>query len=99
MLAVLGAVASEALDLTGFYYSGKPIIARKKSAQISRTSTGRYIIFFGEVKINYTLWYLCMNCVCGLYKIKIKNFHFCVDSYVTRLLFYNFSNILQERVE
>ncbi|XP_042426608.1 phosphatidylinositol-3-phosphatase SAC1-like isoform X2 [Zingiber officinale] len=41
VLAVLGAVASEALDLTGFYYSGKPIIARKKSAQISRTSTGR----------------------------------------------------------
>ncbi|XP_074560665.1 phosphatidylinositol-3-phosphatase SAC1 isoform X3 [Curcuma longa] len=41
VLAVLGAVASEALDLTGFYYSGKPIIARKKSAQISRTSIGR----------------------------------------------------------
>ncbi|WOL18777.1 phosphoinositide phosphatase SAC1 [Canna indica] len=41
VLGVLGAVASEALDLTGFYYSGKRNIVRKKSTQLSRTSTGR----------------------------------------------------------
>ncbi|XXG87112.1 hypothetical protein AAC387_Pa11g1879 [Persea americana] len=40
VLAVLGAVASEALDLTGFYYSGKPAV-KKKTTQLSRTSTGR----------------------------------------------------------
>ncbi|PSR96516.1 Phosphoinositide phosphatase [Actinidia chinensis var. chinensis] len=41
VLAVLGGVASEALDLTGFYYSGKPIVLKKKATQLSRTSTGR----------------------------------------------------------
>ncbi|KAL5993085.1 Phosphoinositide phosphatase sac1 [Asimina triloba] len=40
VLAVLGAVASKALDLTGFYYSGKPAIVRKKKVPLSRTSTG-----------------------------------------------------------
>jgi hypothetical protein len=42
VLAVLGAVASEALDLTGFYYSGKPTIVKRRANKISRTSTGRY---------------------------------------------------------
>ncbi|KAF7127863.1 hypothetical protein RHSIM_Rhsim11G0054800 [Rhododendron simsii] len=41
VLAVLGGVASEALDLTGFYYSGKPIVLKKRTTQLSRTSTGR----------------------------------------------------------
>ncbi|GAB4844795.1 Phosphoinositide phosphatase sac1 [Ancistrocladus abbreviatus] len=41
VLAVLGAVASEALDLTGFYYSGKPPVVKKRATQISRTSTVR----------------------------------------------------------
>ncbi|KGN63262.2 phosphoinositide phosphatase SAC1 isoform X2 [Cucumis sativus] len=41
VLAVLGAVASEALDLTGFYYSGKPSVMKKKSNQIRRTDTSR----------------------------------------------------------
>lgn len=40
VLAVLGGVASEALDLTGFYYSGKPSIVKRKTNQPSRT--GRY---------------------------------------------------------
>ncbi|KAL8482512.1 hypothetical protein ACS0TY_027995 [Phlomoides rotata] len=41
VLAVLGGVATEALDLTGFYYSGKPVVVKKKASQLSRTSTGR----------------------------------------------------------
>ncbi|KAJ6297285.1 hypothetical protein OIU78_022924 [Salix suchowensis] len=41
VLAVLGAVASQALDLTGFYYSGKPKIVKRTANQLSRTSTGR----------------------------------------------------------
>ncbi|GAV78441.1 Syja_N domain-containing protein [Cephalotus follicularis] len=41
VLAVLGAVASEALDLTGFYYSGKPSSVKRRANQLSRTSTGR----------------------------------------------------------
>ncbi|KAF3445442.1 hypothetical protein FNV43_RR10618 [Rhamnella rubrinervis] len=41
VLAVLGGVASEALDLTGFYYSGKPIVVKRRANQLSRTSTGR----------------------------------------------------------
>ncbi|CAN6873616.1 unnamed protein product [Brassica oleracea var. botrytis] len=41
VLAVLGAVASEALDLTGFYFSGKPKIVKKKATQLSHASTGR----------------------------------------------------------
>ncbi|KAK2978546.1 hypothetical protein RJ640_009505 [Escallonia rubra] len=41
VLAVLGGVASEALDLTGFYYSGKPAVVKRRSTQLSRTSTGR----------------------------------------------------------
>ncbi|CAI8600522.1 unnamed protein product [Vicia faba] len=40
VLAVLGAVASEALDLTSFYYSGKPNII-KRTNKSNRTSTGR----------------------------------------------------------
>ena len=44
VLAVLGAVASEALDLTGFYYSGKPSVVKRRLNQISRTSTGRHVI-------------------------------------------------------
>lgn len=41
VLGVLGGVASEALDLTGFYYSGKEAVIKKKSIQLSRTSTAR----------------------------------------------------------
>ncbi|TYH83398.1 hypothetical protein ES332_D02G130300v1 [Gossypium tomentosum] len=41
VLAVLGAVASEALDLTCFYYSGKPSLVKKRANQLNRTSTGR----------------------------------------------------------
>ncbi|CAJ1978233.1 unnamed protein product [Sphenostylis stenocarpa] len=40
VLAVLGGVASEALDLTGFYYSGKPSII-KRANKSNRSSTGR----------------------------------------------------------
>ncbi|KOM51336.1 hypothetical protein LR48_Vigan08g216300 [Vigna angularis] len=40
VLLVLGAVASEALDLTGIYYSGKPSII-KRANKSNRTSTGR----------------------------------------------------------
>ena len=42
VLAVLGNFAREALDLTGFYYSGKPITVKRRANQLSRTSTGRY---------------------------------------------------------
>ncbi|OMO94680.1 hypothetical protein CCACVL1_05882 [Corchorus capsularis] len=41
VLAVLGAVASEALDLTGFYCSGKPSTVKRRANQLNRTSTGR----------------------------------------------------------
>ncbi|MFS7912480.1 putative SAC domain, polyphosphoinositide phosphatase Fig4 [Helianthus anomalus] len=41
ILGVLAGVAGEALDLTGFYYSGKPAVVKKKSIQLSRTSTAR----------------------------------------------------------
>ncbi|KAL5729842.1 Phosphoinositide phosphatase sac1 [Ranunculus cassubicifolius] len=41
VLAVLGAVASEALDLTGFYYSGKPPVVKRRAVQLSRTNTLR----------------------------------------------------------
>ncbi|KAI5567551.1 hypothetical protein BDE02_13G097900 [Populus trichocarpa] len=41
VLAVLGAVASQALDLTGFYYSGKPHTVKRRADHLSRTSTGR----------------------------------------------------------
>ncbi|KAM3191265.1 hypothetical protein ACQJBY_068895 [Aegilops geniculata] len=41
VLGVLGGVASEALDLTGFYYSGKPKVQKRRSIQLSRTSTAR----------------------------------------------------------
>ncbi|KAL1224472.1 Phosphatidylinositol-3-phosphatase SAC1 [Cardamine amara subsp. amara] len=41
VLAVLGAVASEALDLTGLYFSGKPKIVKKKTSLLSHASTGR----------------------------------------------------------
>ncbi|KAF3649171.1 putative spermidine hydroxycinnamoyl transferase-like [Capsicum annuum] len=43
VLAVLGGVASEALDLTGFYYSGKPVIVKRRATQLSRTSTARLL--------------------------------------------------------
>ncbi|XP_062195636.1 phosphatidylinositol-3-phosphatase SAC1-like isoform X2 [Phragmites australis] len=41
VLGVLGKVAGEALDLTGFYYSGKPKVQKKRSTQLSRTGTAR----------------------------------------------------------
>lgn len=41
MLAVLGAVASDFLDLTGLYFSGKPKNVKKKPSQLSHASTGR----------------------------------------------------------
>ncbi|XP_071737843.1 phosphatidylinositol-3-phosphatase SAC1 [Rutidosis leptorrhynchoides] len=41
VLGVLGGVASETLDLTGFYYSGKAAVVKKKFVQLSRTSTAR----------------------------------------------------------
>uniref|UniRef100_A0A3Q7JKZ5 SAC domain-containing protein n=1 Tax=Solanum lycopersicum TaxID=4081 RepID=A0A3Q7JKZ5_SOLLC len=41
VLAVLGGVASEALDLTGFYYGGKPVVVKRRTTQLSRTSTAR----------------------------------------------------------
>nr|XP_043635970.1 phosphatidylinositol-3-phosphatase SAC1 isoform X2 [Erigeron canadensis] len=41
VLGVLGGVAGEALDLTGFYYSGKPAVIKKKSIPLSRTGTAR----------------------------------------------------------
>ncbi|XP_059280523.1 phosphatidylinositol-3-phosphatase SAC1 isoform X2 [Lycium ferocissimum] len=41
VLAVLGGVASEALYLTGFYYSGKPVVVKRRATQLSRTSTAR----------------------------------------------------------
>jgi hypothetical protein len=33
VLAVLGGVAADALDLTGFYYSGKTFISKRKPQQ------------------------------------------------------------------
>ncbi|KAJ7282190.1 hypothetical protein O6H91_10G028800 [Diphasiastrum complanatum] len=39
VLAVLGAVASEALDLTGIYYSGKPLNAKQKLQQQRQSSS------------------------------------------------------------
>ncbi|EOY17293.1 Phosphoinositide phosphatase family protein isoform 1 [Theobroma cacao] len=41
VLAVLGGVAGEALDLTGFYYSGKPSTVKRRANQLNRTSAGR----------------------------------------------------------
>ncbi|KAL9667250.1 hypothetical protein QQ045_001601 [Rhodiola kirilowii] len=41
VLAVLGGVASQALDMTGFYYSGRPTAIKKKMNHPSRTSKGR----------------------------------------------------------
>ncbi|PIA51250.1 hypothetical protein AQUCO_01100235v1 [Aquilegia coerulea] len=52
VLAVLGAVASEALDLTGFYYSGKPIIVKRRATQLSRTSTGSRDTSLGDLRAN-----------------------------------------------
>lgn len=51
VLVVLGAVASEALDLTGFYYSGKRSVMKKKSNQIRRTDTSRYASNFCQLAI------------------------------------------------
>lgn len=50
VLAVLGAVASEALDLTGFYYSGKPTTF-KRANKISRTGTGRYVFLSKHIDL------------------------------------------------
>ncbi|XP_078447268.1 phosphoinositide phosphatase family protein isoform X2 [Wolffia australiana] len=41
VLGVLSVVASEALDLTGFYLSGKQTSLKRRSTQLSRTSIGR----------------------------------------------------------
>ncbi|GAB2217534.1 hypothetical protein Drorol1_Dr00000731 [Drosera rotundifolia] len=41
VLAVLGAVASEALDLTGFYCSARPQVVKKRTIPLSRTATAR----------------------------------------------------------
>ncbi|GAB2271914.1 Phosphoinositide phosphatase sac1 [Dionaea muscipula] len=41
VLAVLGAVASESLDLTGFYCSGRSPVVKKRTMQLSRTATAR----------------------------------------------------------
>ncbi|XP_051139563.1 phosphatidylinositol-3-phosphatase SAC1 isoform X1 [Andrographis paniculata] len=41
VLAVLGGVATQALDLTGFYYSGKPSVVKTRAIQLARSSTGR----------------------------------------------------------
>ncbi|KAL8172570.1 hypothetical protein V2J09_024374 [Rumex salicifolius] len=38
VLAVLGAVADEALDLTGFYYSGKSSVVKKRATQLSKST-------------------------------------------------------------
>ncbi|KAF3518490.1 hypothetical protein DY000_02061271 [Brassica cretica] len=51
VLAVLGAVASKALDLTGFYFSGKPKIAKKKARHLSHASTGRELSL-GDLRAN-----------------------------------------------
>ena len=45
VLAVLGSVVSECLDLVGVYFSGKPSIAEKKRARLHRPNkqqTNRY---------------------------------------------------------
>lgn len=52
VLAVLGGVASEALDLTGFYYSGKSVVVKRRTTQLSRTSTGRYVYASIEMSWN-----------------------------------------------
>ncbi|CAO2835328.1 unnamed protein product [Amaranthus hypochondriacus] len=39
VLAVLARVASRVLDRTGFYYSGKPPVVKKRATQLNRTST------------------------------------------------------------
>ncbi|GMH00340.1 hypothetical protein Nepgr_002179 [Nepenthes gracilis] len=41
VLAILGALASEALDLTGFYYSGKPLVVKRKTSLLNRSNTVR----------------------------------------------------------
>ncbi|KAF1002698.1 hypothetical protein AG4045_008304 [Apium graveolens] len=52
VLAVLGGVASEALDMTGFYYSGKPLAVKRKSSQISRNIITRYAVFPKDLRAN-----------------------------------------------
>lgn len=69
VLGVLGGVASEALDLTGFYYSGKPTVVKKKSIQLSRTSTARYL--------SYTYWlffflWLKLGIIFSLCKLQVS---------------------------
>lgn len=39
VLAVLGGVAADALDLTGFYYSGKAPVSKRKSQATLITAT------------------------------------------------------------
>jgi len=39
VLAVLGGVAADALDLTGFYYSGKAPVSKRKSPPTLITAT------------------------------------------------------------
>lgn len=41
VLGVLSVVASAALDMTGFYYSGKPPVVKKRATQQNRTSSIR----------------------------------------------------------
>ncbi|KAG6547526.1 hypothetical protein Mapa_010974 [Marchantia paleacea] len=48
VLAVLGAVAGEALDLTGIYYSGKPSVAKRPS-RLKRSSTSSLETMLGRV--------------------------------------------------
>lgn len=42
VLAVLGSVAEEAVDRTGFYYSGKLKAYKRRSMQPAGASTTRY---------------------------------------------------------
>lgn len=45
VLGVLSVVASAALDMTGFYYSGKPPVVKKRATQQNRTSSIRYRLY------------------------------------------------------
>lgn len=57
VLAVLGGVASEALDLTGFYFSGKPNIV-KRTNKGNWPSNGRYHFNFLPI---FHLWFFSCN--------------------------------------
>ncbi|KAL9245477.1 hypothetical protein vseg_019124 [Gypsophila vaccaria] len=43
VLGVLGVVASAALDMTGFYFSGRPPVLKKSAAPLTRTTTLREV--------------------------------------------------------